>query len=160
MENTKDSMPSAKFLELPLDESMIGPLSSSSITAEPVAWGIDATQTVVCADPETQAWLDAWAEHYTQDAKQVFREEVDALCTAVQEGTEPATVLHGMLRYGKSAVPKIAGYIGRPVGEVEPRIQALNFLGVLVPARERDSFGNPQYEVDFNAQAFADIAQL
>lgn len=146
-----------EFTDIPLDESLIGPLSASQIGNEPVAWGVKKEPVVVCADPETQAYIDQFAERFEQESREILNEELNALLDAIQSGSEPASVLHGFLAYGSSSLPRIAGYLGFPVSEVKPRIEALGFLGVLKLDR-RDQYDGEQYIVDPNAAILASVA--
>lgn len=137
---------------IPLDSSRIGPLFESRIGREPVVWG--KTPQFTYADAETAAYVERDIARFKTQAKQVLGEELSALVGELQTGSEPRTVLHGVLRYGDSSVARVAGYIGRTVDEVETTVQSLSFLGVLEPSG-LDNYGDIQYRVDDNAEWFA-----
>lgn len=144
---------------VPLDESLIGPLSASIITDEPVAWGIDEdTRPVICADAATQAYIDRYGEELEAQAREIFDSEMQAMALSVADRTEPSSVLHGFLVFGTSSMTKIAGYIGRPVGEVTDKIDALTRLGVLRIDPATNSEMYPQYWVDLDSEPFTPAA--
>lgn len=140
---------------VPLDESLIGPLSAGKITDEPVAWGVDTdTRRVVCADAATQAYIDRYGEQLEAEAREVFDSEMQAMALSIADGVEPQSVLHGFIAYGTSSMPRIAGYIGKPVSQVTSQIEALTQLGVLRidPATAGEAY--PQYSVDLDSEPF------
>lgn len=144
---------------IPLDESLIGPLSTSSITDEPVAWGVDRdTRRVICADAATQTHIDSYGEQIEAEAREVFDSEMQAMALAIADDREPSSVLHGFLSYGTSSMPKIAGYIGKPVSHVVDKIDALTQLGVLRIDPTTVGQAYPHYWVDLDSEPFVPTA--
>jgi hypothetical protein len=145
-------MANLEFSDVPLEGSSIGPLFASRIGPEPVSWG--QTQDFVYADPEVGEYVEREAARLRLAALPTLRDELSALIMELRSGTEPQTVLHGFLQWGESSVPKVAGFLGKRVDDVQLTVQALSDLGVLKLSR-LDGFGDVQFVVDPNAEVFA-----
>ena len=136
-----------------LDDSLIGPLSGSRIGDEPVKWGVRPDFEV--ADLATEEYVAREVERYKDYANRVLKGEIRVLLRALDGAAEPQGVLHGMIVWGPSTAPRIAGYLGRAVADVEMHLKALEFLGVIRPTEDME-FGDPCYAFDPNSEVFAE----
>ncbi|MDB5185941.1 MAG: hypothetical protein JWL85_464 [Candidatus Saccharibacteria bacterium] len=129
------------------DDSLIGPLSASRIGDAPVSWGVWPNFTY--ADAETGAYVEKEAARIRTAAKLILYEELKALMGEVSQGTEPRSVLH-RLTVGTASIPEIAGECSLLVSEVERTMNALDALGILMPAGQ-DPFGESLYDINPDA---------
>ncbi len=151
-------MVSLEFSDVPLDESLIGPLFANRIGLEPVRWG--QTPDFTYADSEVGDYIEREIATLKIAALPILHHELTALLEELQSGTEPKTVLHGFLEWGESSVPKVAGFLGQRAGDVQLTVQSLSNLGVLKQAARVDVFGDAQFIVDPNAEIFAPAISL
>ncbi|HWJ63433.1 MAG TPA: hypothetical protein VNS19_15790 [Acidimicrobiales bacterium] len=134
------------------DNSQIGPLSVSSITAAPVAWGLGDPYLIV--DPETERNVEEDLRRYQRRAMRVLAEQVHRLMVSVAGGGEPVSVLHGVLKWGPVPLERLAGYIGLPVSLVKTDLEMLEYLGVV---QESGGSVGPRCQYVFNSEFSDDI---
>lgn len=134
---------------LELDDAQIGPLSSSRIGNAPVAWGTEPDFTI--ADEDTREYVEREVARYRRAAQRIWQDEVRSLLIQVREDAEPSGVLHGTLRWGPISVERLAGYLGRTVGDVKARLDALELLGIVRSIGDTES-AQSEYEVDVSAE--------
>jgi len=133
-----------------LDESLIGPLSSSRIGDSPQRWGAEPTFRVSDSDAERSLQRDVARRQAA--GRNVLLEEFRGLCTTVRQGGEPRNVLHGLLIWGPIGEARLAGYLGVPVSDVCSRLRRLEGIGLVQPV-EQDELGDAEYAVNLEAQA-------
>ncbi len=132
------------------DESLIGPLSGN-IGSEPQWWG--RTPTFSIADPDTAEYVEHQVARDRDSAIHVLNDELRSLFREVREQSEPRCVLHGLLVWGPTSVPRLAGYLSLTFSEAASVVSALECLRLVKATGSRDEMNDLEFVVDPNAVA-------
>lgn len=135
--------------DVQLDESRIGPLSVNRIGSEPQRWG--RTPAFSIADADTEQYVEDKVARDKNSAMHVLNDELRILFRAVAEDGEPRGVLHGLLTWGPTSVPRLAGYLSLTVSEADSVVSALGCLHLVKATGSRDEMNDLEYFVDPDA---------
>jgi hypothetical protein len=138
--------------EIEVDRSLIGPLSDSRISDEPVSWRAEGAFRA--ADNQAQQYVDREAAVETAQARRVLMTELQHLVDALARGEEPRSVLHGVAVWGPISITRLSGFMRRSLDEVSDVMEKLELVGVCVPGGT-DEFAAVEYVVNPSAEIFA-----
>jgi hypothetical protein len=114
----------------------IGPIANGRIGDEPQKWG--ELSDFETADEHTQLRIDRAIERDRAIAEVVFKAELERMFFDIRSRREPTSVLHGLLVWGALSVPKLSGYLGMTINEVEDKLRALEMLSLVRPLPRDD----------------------
>jgi hypothetical protein len=109
------------------------------------------------ADPDVEREVEQQLEHKRRVARSILDNELRALVSELREGSEPHSVLHGLLAWGPISVPALAGYAGLTVTGVKSSLDALGLFGIVILTGTRDEMGAREFEVEPDALRVQDI---